>query len=66
MFPHPFLWIGESSRKSVFWMFTGFAVLTMIALQVLGGPLRTDASPTGIVSYELAGNLPAVERILGS
>jgi hypothetical protein len=50
----------------MFWMFAGLAVLTMLALQLLGAPLRTEASPAGIVSFELAGNIANSERILES
>jgi len=63
---HPFVWIRESSQKIMFWMFAGLAVLTLLTLQLLGGPLRTDASPAGIVSYELAGTVERSERILES
>jgi hypothetical protein len=63
---HPFVWIREPSRKIMLWAFTGLAVLTMLALERLGGPLRTEASPGGIVSFELAGNTANTERILES
>jgi hypothetical protein len=63
---HPFVWIQEPSRKIMFWLFAGLAVLTMSALQLLGAPLRTEASPAGIVSFELAGNIADAERILES
>ncbi len=63
---HPFTWIRDPSRKAVFWMFTGLAVLTMVALQVLGGPLRTREAPAGIVSFELAGDLEAAERMVAA
>lgn len=63
---HPFLWLRDSSQKTVFWISTGLALLTMIALQLLGGPLRTEASPSGIVSFELAGSLANIETILAS
>ena len=61
---HPFVWIREPSRKIMFWLFAGLAVLTLLALQLLGGPLKTDASPAGIVSFELAGNSAKTEGIL--
>jgi hypothetical protein len=61
---HPFVWVRESSRTRTFCVFAGLAVVTLIGLQVLGGPLKTSASPAGIVSFELAGSLANVERIL--
>jgi hypothetical protein len=63
---HPFCWARESSRKGLFWALAGLAVLAMVALQILDGPPKTDASPAGIVSFELAGNLSNSEKILNS
>jgi hypothetical protein len=63
---HPFLWVRDSSRKPLFWISTALAALTMIALQLLGGPLKSEVSPTGIVSFELAGSVTNVDRILRS
>jgi hypothetical protein len=63
---HPFLWLRDSSRKATFWALTALALLTMIALQLLGAPLRTEASLSGIVSFELAGSLANIETILTS
>jgi hypothetical protein len=63
---HPFVWIHEPSRKIAFWALAGLAILSMAVLQVLGGPLKTEASPTGIVSFELAGTIANTERILES
>lgn len=63
---HPFMWVSESSRKTVFWVFLGLAILLMIALQLLGAPLKTSAAPAGIVSFELAGSIDSTEKILSS
>ncbi len=63
---HPFKWVSESSRKTVFWVLFGLAILLMIALQVLGAPLKTQAAPAGIVSFELAGSINAAEKIVSS
>ena len=44
-------------------------VLTIIAMaaeQITGAPLRTDAAPFGIVSFELAGSLPVAQQIIES
>jgi hypothetical protein len=60
------LWLRDSSRKATFWVSTALALLTMIALQLLGAPLRTEASLSGIVSFELAGSLANIETILTS
>jgi len=50
----------------VFWLFTVLAIITMVALQLLGRPLKTAPSPAGIVSYELAGTLEDAHAILES
>jgi hypothetical protein len=63
---HPFIWIREPSRKILFWLFAGLAVVTLLALQLLGVPLKTEASPAGIVSFELAGDAAKTEGILES
>ena len=41
-------------------------ILVMVALQVLGGPLKTDIAPYGIISFELAGTLPLAEKMVES
>ena len=66
MSSHPFVWIHEPSRKIVFWALAGLAILSMVILQLLGGPLETEEAPAGIVSFELAGNIPKVDRVLES
>lgn len=38
----------------------------MIVFNALDQPLRTDSAPSGIVSYELAGDVATAESILGS
>jgi hypothetical protein len=66
MMPHPFLWIAKSARKAVFWVLAVLALLTGAALQTLAGPLKTAVSPSGIISFELAGNLLKIESILST
>lgn len=63
---HPWSWLPEPARRGlfIFSLLVTFAVL--LALQTLGGPLRTDAAPAGIVSYEFAGRLAAAQEILAS
>jgi len=42
------------------------ALFLTVILQIVGGPLATGAAPAGIVSFEFAGNLEQVEKILTS
>jgi hypothetical protein len=58
--------ISKSVRIGLFWVFFVLAILLMGALQILGGPLKTGASPLGIVSFELAGSISNAEKILNS
>jgi hypothetical protein len=38
----------------------------MVSLQILGGPLKTDVAPSGIVSFELAGELSLAQSMVKS
>lgn len=63
---HPWSWIPARVQLRVFLAALALTALVMAALQLLGKPLITVAAPSGIVSYELAGTLPAAQAILGS
>ncbi len=58
--------IPRSRQGLVFFILLGFTLVLMISLQVIGGPLQTDAAPAGIISYELAGNLTNTRGMLDS
>jgi hypothetical protein len=47
-------------------LFFGSTMAIMAALTISGAPLQTAAAPTGIVSYELAGDVPAAQAMLDS
>jgi hypothetical protein len=53
-------------QKVAFWPLLVFALLLMVAQQVLGRPLITPAAPSGIVSFELAGGLSNAWEMLAS
>jgi hypothetical protein len=62
----PFEWLSESGQK---WAFVAWVVLTivvMVSLQVLGGPLTTEAAPMGIISFELAGDISKSQSMVES
>ena len=63
---HPFQSIPMHQLKSLFWFLLVFTLLLMYILNLAGAPLITSAAPTGIVSYELAGNPLNSEQILSS
>jgi hypothetical protein len=58
--------IPRSRQAHVFFLLLGLTLVLMISLQVIGGPLQTNAAPSGIVSYELAGNLVNARNMLDS
>lgn len=62
----PFDWIAANKQKPVFISLTILTVIVMGCLQLIGGPLVTDAAPGGIVTYEFAGDAPTAQAILTS
>jgi hypothetical protein len=62
--PHPWSWVPERKQGPLFLLALLLTLAVLLALQALGTPLRTDAAPAGIISYELAGTLTAAQEIL--
>ncbi len=60
---HPFEWLPVSIQKRAFLPLAAAAIVLMIALQILGGPLAERVSG-GIIAYELAGDLTTAQNIL--
>jgi hypothetical protein len=58
--------IPRTKQAPVFFILLGFTLVLMISMQVIGGPLQTNAAPSGIISYELAGNLTDARAMLDS
>jgi len=54
---HPFEWLSESGQKRVFVAWVVLTLVVMASLQVLGGPLKTEVAPMGIISFEFAGEI---------
>jgi hypothetical protein len=63
---HPFVWITESTQRRAFWGLLVLAALFMVTLNVLDHPLKTEASPYGIISFELAGELATSQAMMAS
>jgi hypothetical protein len=63
---HPFQAISQQALVPTVIAFIAAALAVMISLRVLDEPLKTDAAPQGIVSYELAGNANASLAVLES
>ena len=62
----PFNWIATEKQKAAFITLAILTIGVMAYLQIIGGPLVTDAAPGGIVSYEFAGDIPTARAILES
>lgn len=62
----PYHWLSPTRQNRLFIFFFILTVILMAALQILDGPLRTDAAPNGIVSYEFAGDLITAQQIIQS
>src|SRR4030042_2324090 len=60
----PFRWLPIPYRGRALALLGGLAVVLMATLNILGVPLRTGASPAGIISHEFAGSPGASNRIL--
>ncbi|RPH52014.1 MAG: hypothetical protein EHM85_04590 [Desulfobacteraceae bacterium] len=65
-FRTPFNWLPIAEQTRAFVVLFVLTIIVMVALQVLGVKLKTDAAPSGIVSFELAGTLPLAQKIIDS
>jgi len=63
---HPFRYLSSQCRKRLFWLSLMAALVLFVCLRVIDQPLETNAAPNGIVSFELAGSIAAVQVILAS
>ncbi|HEY42382.1 MAG TPA: hypothetical protein G4O11_00155 [Anaerolineae bacterium] len=63
---HPFERISPSTQKRVFWVLLLLTLCLMATLRVLDAPLKTEAAPSGIVSFEFAGDLQLAQRMIES
>jgi hypothetical protein len=63
---HPFEWISPSAQKRVFWVLLVLTLFMMATLRVLDVPLKTEIAPSGIVSFEFAGELSHARRMVES
>ena len=64
---HPLSFISSDNRKRVFFIFLAATLLVMGVFRlVLDPPLQTEATPSGIVSFELAGSQAKADEIIAS
>jgi hypothetical protein len=53
---HPFQAISQTALVPVVIAFIAAALTLMVSLRIVDKPLQTDAAPSGIISFELAGD----------
>ncbi|UCG23427.1 MAG: hypothetical protein JSW55_14935 [Chloroflexota bacterium] len=63
---HPLISIPKNNRLAIFLLFLALTLSTMLALSVTGRPLMTGAAPSGIISYEFAGDVVTATLIIDS
>jgi hypothetical protein len=63
---HPFKWIKKESLLPVFVVSLMITIFIIVAMQILGMPLMTEAAPAGIVTFEFAGDLDTAQAIIAS
>lgn len=47
---HPYQWLADALQNRAFIVMLPLTLLAMFIAQVIGGPLKTDAALSGIVS----------------
>ncbi len=62
----PFGWLGRSGQKRAFAAVTLVTFVLIAVMSAFDLPLRTEAAPQGIVSFELAGSAERAGEILAS
>lgn len=63
---HPFATLPPSTRRRSLPVLIVLTLALTAVLQIVGAPLKTPAAPQGIVSFELAGTLPAAQAMVAS
>jgi hypothetical protein len=60
----PYKWLSDSAQRSALLIFLLLSVTLLTGMHALDQTLITDAAPSGIVSFELAGNIKQAKQIL--
>ena len=63
---HPFEWLPIKTQKQVLVVLCILTLVVMAGLRFLDGPLKTEAAPAGILSFEFSGNLAVAKSMLAS
>ncbi|CAB1057756.1 hypothetical protein D1BOALGB6SA_2511 [Olavius sp. associated proteobacterium Delta 1] len=62
--PDPYKRLSDSAQRSALLIFFLLTVTLLTGMHALDQSLITDAAPSGIVSFELAGNIQQAKQIL--
>ncbi|MCA9732473.1 MAG: hypothetical protein H6696_12925 [Deferribacteres bacterium] len=57
---------GKPILKKIFLALVLFTLIVILGMQMTGSPLKTEAAPAGIVSFEFAGDLVQAQKIFAS
>jgi len=63
---HPFRALQPGQARFVFVLFLILTALLMVVLRLVDAPLQTAAAPSGILSFEFAGNVNRAKEIVRS
>jgi hypothetical protein len=63
---HPLEFIPQNLRKPLFYVFFALTILIFGVFRGVDKPLRTDAAPSGTVSFELARTVDTAKAIVDS
>ncbi|MEA3285762.1 MAG: hypothetical protein U9Q77_00095 [Candidatus Marinimicrobia bacterium] len=58
--------LNQEKIVPVFWILVGLTILTLLGMQITGEPLKTEAAPGGIITFELIGTLEGSQDIIKS
>lgn len=63
---HPFEWISLSAQKRAFWVLFVVTIIVMTSMQVIDTLLKSELAPSGILSFEFAGDLSTAQKMTES
>lgn len=64
--PDPFVWLSPAAQKRVWIGSLAISALFLWAMTVLEGALKNAAAPSGIISFQFAGELEHAQQILST
>jgi preprotein translocase subunit SecG len=63
---HPLGWIPENKQRRVFIVLFIFTIALMLVMTTIGEALINETAPSGIISFELAGDLESAQQMIDS